>query len=96
MRVSPVPGAPSSGSLRESQAKFRDGPCGDCRRVLWIPGPRVQYSGKIRFVAKPGVQDYEGRHVAKRSSDPWVAYPEVKVLVRELVRVVGFVASCAR
>ena len=27
----------------------------DCR-VLWIPGPRGQYSGKIRFIDKPGVQ----------------------------------------
>ena len=33
------------------------GPCGDCRRVLWVPGPRGQYSGKIRFIKKPGVQD---------------------------------------
>ena len=37
---------------------------------------------------KPGVQDYGGRHVAKRSSDSRVAYPEVKVQVRDLVRVV--------
>ena len=29
----------------------------DCRRVLWVPGPRGQYSGKIRFIKKPGVQD---------------------------------------
>ena len=53
----PVPGAPSSGTPRESQAKFREGPCGDCRRVLWVPGPRDQYSGKIRFIEKSGVQD---------------------------------------
>ena len=33
------------------------GPCGDCRRVLWVPGPRSQYSGKIRFIEKPGVQN---------------------------------------
>ena len=30
-----------------------------------------------------------GRHVAKRSSDPRVAYPEVNVQVLDLVRVVG-------
>ena len=30
--------------------------------------------------------------MAKRSSDPRVAYPEVKVQVRDLVRVVGIVA----
>ena len=35
------------------------------------------------------------RHVAKRSSDPRVAYPEVKVQVRDLVRVVGIVAPFA-
>ena len=46
------------------------GPCGYCRRVLWVPGPRGQCSGKIRFIEKPGVQDEGGRHVAKRSSDP--------------------------
>ena len=33
--------------------------------------------------------------MAKRSSDPWVAYPEVKVQVRDLVRVVGIVAAFA-
>ena len=32
-------------------------PCGDCRRVLWVPGPRGQNSGKIRFIEKRGVQD---------------------------------------
>ena len=30
--------------------------------------------------------------MAKRSSDIWVAYPEVKVQVRDLVRVVGIVS----
>ena len=66
------------------------GPCGYCRRVLWVPGPLGQYSVKICFIEKPGVQDKGGgRHVAKRSSDPRVAYPEVNVQVRDLVRVVG-------
>ena len=32
------------------------------------------------------------RQVAKRSSDPRVAYPDVKIQVRKLVRVVGIVA----
>ena len=36
-----------------------------------------------------------GRHVAKRSSDPRVAYPEVNVQVRELVRVVYIAAFFA-
>ena len=61
------------------------GPCGYCRRVLWVPGPRGQYSGKIRFIEKPGVQDEWGRYVAKHSSDPRVAYLEVNVQVRDLV-----------
>ena len=33
------------------------GPCGYCRRVQLVPGPRGQYSEKIRFIEKPGVQD---------------------------------------
>ena len=36
-----------------------------------------------------------GRHVAKHSSDHREAYPEVKVQVRDLVRVVGIVAPFA-
>ena len=36
-----------------------------------------------------------GRYVVKRSSDPRVAYPEVKVQVRDLVRVVVIVAPFA-
>ena len=58
-------------------------------------GPRGQYSGKIRFIEKSGVQDEGGRHVAKRSSDPRVAYPEINVHVWDLVRVVGIVAPFA-
>ena len=57
-----------------------------------VPGPRGQYSGKIRFIEKPGVLDVGCRHVAKRSSEPLVTYPEVKVQVRDLVRVVDIVA----
>ena len=58
------------------------------KNVFW-------YSGKIRFIEKPGEHDEGGRHVAKRSSDPRVAYPEVNVQVRDLVRVVGTVAPFA-
>ena len=47
--------------------------------------PRGKYLGEIRFIEKPGVQGEGGRHVGKRSSDPQVAYPEVKVQVRDLV-----------
>ena len=35
------------------------------------------------------------RHVAKRSSDPQVAYPEVNIQVRDLVRVVDIVVPFA-
>ena len=38
------------------------------------------------------MQDKGGHHVAKRSSDPRVAYLEVNVQVRDLVRVVDIVA----
>ena len=82
----PVPGAHSSSTFRESQTMFRDRNRGYCRRFLWVPGPRGQYS------EKPGVQDERGRHVDKRSSDPRVAYPELNVQVRDLVRIVGIVA----
>ena len=35
------------------------GSCRDCRRVVLVPGPRGKYSGKKRFIKKPGVQDEE-------------------------------------
>ena len=78
-------GAPSSDTPRESQANFRVETVWDCRRVLWVPGPRGQYSGKIRFIEKRGVQDEGGRQVAKHSSDLRQAYPEVKLQGRDLV-----------
>ena len=84
------PAAVRHGTARQSSGT---GPCWDCRWVLWVPGPRGQYSGQIRFIEKHGVQD--GRHVAKCSSDPRVAYTEVKVQVRDLVRVVCIVAPFA-
>ena len=68
------------------------GPCGYCRRVLWVSGRAGQYSGKIRFIEKPEVEDEGGRHVVKRSSDPRVAHPDVKLQVRDLVPFVGIVA----
>ena len=88
------PAAVHHGRARKSSGT---GPYGYCRKVLWVPVPEVQYSGKICFIEKPGVhvQDEGGRHVVKRSSDPRVAHPEVKVQVRDLVRVVGIVAPFA-
>ena len=65
------------------------GPCGNCIRVLRVPSSRGKYSGKIRFIEKPGVQD----EVGNRTSDTRVAYPEVKVQVRDLAQIVGIVAQ---
>ena len=62
-RVSPA--AVRHGNVRHSGT----GLCGECRRVLWVPGPRGQYSGTIRLIEKHWVQDYGDRHVPKRSSD---------------------------
>ena len=90
-----VPGAPSSSTSRESQAMFRDrtrvgiveGSCGYRAR-------EVSIRGKFVLSRNPGYKT-RGSHVAKRSSDPRVAYPEVNVQVRDLLRVVGIVAPFA-
>ena len=52
----------SPAALRHELARQGSGtgPGGDCSRVLWVPGPRGQYSGKIRCIEKPGVQDWRG------------------------------------
>ena len=55
----------------------------------------VSIRGKFVLSRNPGYKTRGGRHVAKRSSDPRVAYPEVNVQVRDLVRVVGSVAPFA-
>ena len=55
------PAAVHSGRARQCSGM---GPCGYCSRALWVPGPRGHYSGKIRFIEKPGEQDEGGRHVA--------------------------------
>ena len=54
----------------------------------------VSIRGKFVLSRNPGYKTGwgGGRHVAKRSSDPRVAYPEVNVQVRDLLRVVGIVA----
>ena len=48
----------SLAAVRHGRARktSESGPCVDCRGVLGVPGPRVQYSGKIRFIEKRGVQ----------------------------------------
>ena len=65
-----------------------EGSCGHRARGVSIRGKSV-------LSRNPGYQTRGegGRHVAKRSSDPRVAYPEVNVQVRDLVRVVGIVPS---
>ena len=59
------PAAVRHGRSRQSSGT---GPCGDCRRVLWVPGPRSQYSRKIHLLKNPGTR-LGGRHAAKRISD---------------------------
>ena len=74
-------------AVRHGRARqtLESGPCGDCRRVMWVPGPRGQFSGKIRFIEERVVQGEGDWSVAKRSSDPRQAYPEVEFQGRDLV-----------
>ena len=58
-------------------------------------GPAGSVLGEKSFYRETRGTRRGGRHVAKRSSDPRVAYPEVNVQVRDLVRVVGIVAPFA-
>ena len=53
---------------------------------------RISIRGTFVLSRNPGYKTRGGHHVVKRSSDPWVTHPEVKVQVRDLVRVVGIVA----
>ena len=52
----------------------------------------VSIRGKFVLSRNPEYKTRGGHYVAKRSSDPREAYPEVKVQLRDLVRVVGIVA----
>ena len=58
-------------------------------------GRGISIRGKFVLSRNPGYKTRGGRHVAERSSDPRVAYPEVNVQVRDLLRVVGIVAPFA-
>ena len=58
-------------------------------------GPAVSVFGENSFYRETRGTRRGGRHVAKHSSDPRVAYPEVNAQVRDLVRVVGIVAPFA-
>ena len=83
----PLPAVRHGGAWHTSKT----GRCGDCRRVMWAAGPRGQYSKKILFSEKRGIQDNGGRHVAKHSSDSRQAYLQR----RDLVRVVSIIAAFA-
>ena len=58
-------------------------------------GPAGSVFGENSFCRETRGTRRGGRHVAKRSSDRRVAYPEVNVPVRVLVRVVGIVVPFA-
>ena len=88
-------GTPSSTMPRESQAKFRDGTVWGFYKCPVGTGPAGSVFGEISFYRETRVTRLRGRHVAKRSCDPRVAYSEVKFQVRDLVRVVGNVAPFA-
>ena len=60
------------------------GPCGDCRRVLLRTGPTGSVFGESSFYCETCNSRRGARHVAKCNSYPRVAYPEVKVQVRDL------------
>ena len=72
------------GAQKESQAKFRDGTVWGLYKGPLVPGPWGQHWGKIRFIENLGYKT-RGRHVATRRSDTRVAYPEVKIQVRDLM-----------
>ena len=83
-----MPGAPSKGRPRERQAKFRDrvrvevveGSCG-------YRATGVSIRGNSFYRVTWGTRLAGCRQVATRTSDPRLAYLEVKVQVRDLVRV---------
>ena len=87
----PLPGAPREFSIRETcagcpQQRYTMGEPGkvhgrDRVGIVDVPvgtAPAGSVIGEICFIEKPGVQDEGGRHAAKRSSDPRVAYPKLK------------------
>ena len=83
------PAAVCHGRARQSSGT---GPYGCCRRGPVVTGPAGSVFGENSFYRETWGTSQGGRHVAKRSFDPRVAYPEVKVQVRDLVRIVGIVA----
>ena len=84
------PAAVRHGSARQSSGT---GPCGVCRRVLWVPEPRGLYSKKIRLIGNHGVQDVGRRYVSKNSFDP---PPATVRYGRAMDRVGTVVRSCGK
>ena len=69
-----VPDAPSRGTPRKSQAKFRDDTVSGLYKGPVGTGPAGSVFGENSLIEKPGVQDERGCHVTNRSSDTRVAY----------------------
>ena len=90
-----MPGAASSGASRKSLANFRDGTIWGLKKITVDTGPVGSVFGEHSFYRETWGSRRGGRHVANRSSDPPRSLPEVKVQVRDLVRVVGIVAPFA-
>ena len=80
-----MPGEPGNVQGRD-RVGIVEGSCGYRARGVSI-------RGKFVLSRNPGYKRGGGRHVAKRSSDPRVPYPDVQAL--DLVRGVGIVASFA-
>ena len=59
-------------------------------------GPAGSVFGENSFYRETRGTRLGDRHVVKRTPDPRVAYPEVKIQVRDLVRVVGIVVPFAQ
>ena len=76
---------PCAGSPKRRYTREEPGKVQGRDRVRIVEGSygyrarRVSFRGKFVLSKKHGVQYEGGRHVVKRSSDPWAAYPEVKV-----------------
>ena len=81
----PVPVPPAAVRHGKARQSSGTGPCGDCRR---------SYGYRARGVSIPA-KFVLSRNVAKNGTGTLVAYPEVEVKVRDLVRVVGIVAPFA-
>ena len=76
----------------QTVAKFRDGTVLGLYNGLMDTGSPGSVFGENSFYRKTCGTRRGGRHVANSSSDTREVYPNVKVQVQDLVRVVGIVA----